>query len=87
MGKNYIDVDMLVEQGFVLAKVKTNKDGEVVEFMTVNLQDAPYIDLEKTKVELAKEIFERVERCVLGTIEPSFIQLRDEYINPNEKEN
>lgn len=87
MSKNYIDVDMLVEQGFVLAKVKTNKSGEVVEFITVNLQDAPCIDLEKTKIELAKEIFERVERCVLGTIEPSFIQLRDEYINPNEKEN
>ena len=87
MSKNYIDVDMLVEQGFVLAKVKTNKSGEVVEFMTVNLQDAPCIDLKKTKIELAKEIFERVERCVLGTIEPSFIQLRDEYINPNEKEN
>lgn len=45
MGKNYIDVDMLVEQGFVLAKVKTNKSGEVVEFMTANLQDAPCIDI------------------------------------------
>ena len=87
MGKNYIDVDMLVEQGFVLAKVKTNKSGEVVEFMTVNPQEAPCVDLEKAKIELAKEIFERVERCVLGTIEPSFVQLRDEYINSSEKEN
>lgn len=31
--------------------------------------------------EVAREIFEEVEKCVIGTLEPSFIQLRDKYIN------
>lgn len=30
--------------------------------------------------QLVNEIFDEVEKCVIGTIEPSFIQLRDKYI-------
>ena len=30
--------------------------------------------------QLVREIFDEVENCVVGTIEPSFIQLRDKYI-------
>lgn len=87
MSKNYIEANMLIDKEFVLAKVKTNKSGEVIEFMTVNIQDAPCVDLEQIKAELAKEIFDKVEKCVIGTIEPSFVQLRDEYIIPHRKEN
>lgn len=78
-----IDVEILKKYGFVLAKVKTDKNGEVTEFMTVELDDAPIIDLDQIKREWAKEIFDDVEKCVLGTIEPSFIQCRDKYIEIN----
>ena len=75
-----IDVELLKKHGFVLAKVKTDKSGAVTEFMTVNPDDAPAVDLAQIKKEWASEIFEEVEKCVIGTIEPSFIQLRDKYI-------
>lgn len=75
----YIDVDILRKHGFVLAKVKTDKNGEVTEFVTVQLDDAPTADLTKIKKELAIQIFDEVEKCVIGTIEPAFVQLRDKY--------
>lgn len=75
-----IDADILRKHRFVLAKVKKGKNGEVLEFMTVELDDAPTVDLDQLKKEWAKEIFDEVEKCVIGTIEPSFIQLRDKYV-------
>lgn len=76
-----LDVELLRKHGFKLAKVKTDKTtGEVTEFMTVELDDAPAADLTPIKKEWAREIFEEVEKCVIGTLEPSFIQLRDKYI-------
>lgn len=62
MSKKYIEANILIEKGFVLAKVKTDKIGEVVEFMTVNIEDAPCVDFEEIKTECAKEIFEEIER-------------------------
>ena len=76
-----IDADILKKHGFVLAKVKTDKNGEVTDFMTVEIDDAPTLELTQIKKEWAKEIFDKVEKCVIGTIEPAFIQLRDEYFN------
>lgn len=76
----YIDANFLKKRGFVLAKVKTDKNGEVTEFMTINIDDVPDADVEQMKKELAREIFDEVEKCVLGTLEPSFIELRDKYI-------
>ena len=75
-----IDVKLLKKHGFVLAKVKINKSGEVTEFMTVQPDDAPTVDLAEIKKEWAREIFEEVEKCVIGTLEPSFIELRDKYV-------
>lgn len=79
-----IDVNVLKKHGFVLAKVKTDKSGEVIEFITVQPDDAPTVDLDQIKKEWAAEIFEEVEKCVIGTLEPSFIQLRDRYIERKE---
>lgn len=78
-----IDIEILRKNGWKLAKVKIDKSGEVKEFMTVELDDAPVIDLDQIKREWAKEIFDNVEKCVIGTLEPSFIQCRDKYIERN----
>lgn len=117
--KKFLDVGILRKHGFVLAKVKVDKNGVVKEFLTVQLDDAPAADvvakseydreveekeqeisylcslvdnlrddiselqkkLSQTKIETAKKIFDDVEKCVIGTLEPSFIQCRDKYIN------
>ena len=76
----FLDVELLKKHGFVLAKVKVDKNGVVTKLMTVQLDDAPVIDLTQIKKEWAREIFDEVEKCVIGTIEPSFIQLRDKYM-------
>lgn len=56
-----LDVELLRKHGFVLAKVKTDKNGEVTEFMTVQLDDAPAADLAQIKKEWAREIFSELE--------------------------
>ena len=93
----YIDAELLKKYGFVLAKVKTDKDGEVTEFMTLQVDDAPTadvvpkseveewkaeaihyqtlwcqteIELDQAKQEVAREIFEEIERSIFGIVTP-----------------
>ena len=75
-----MDIEVLRKYGWKLAKVKLDKNGVVEEFMTVELDDGPVVDLDQIKREWAREIFDEVEKCVIGTIEPSFIQCRDKYL-------
>ena len=58
----YIDTDVLKAHGFVLAKVKKNKDGEVTEFMTVNPDDAPAADV-VSKSEY-KKVVDDIEKII-----------------------
>lgn len=58
----HIDVDVLKAHGFVLAKVKRKKDGEVTEFITVNPEDAPEADV-VSKSEY-KKIFDEIEKII-----------------------
>lgn len=55
-----IDVELLRKHGFVLAKVKTDKTGEVTEFMTVQLDDAPTIDAAEIRPKKMK--YERISK-------------------------
>ena len=60
---SYIDAEMLKRNGFVLAKVKTDKSGEVTEFMTVEIDDAPTADV----VEVRHREWVRVESSDMST--------------------
>ena len=55
--------------GFIVSSVETAKA----------LYNAGYRKQSEME-QLVNEIFDEVEKCVIGTIEPSFIQLRDRYI-------
>lgn len=61
MGK-FIDADMLKENGFVLAKIKTDKSGEITELMTVLIDDAPAAAV-FSKSEVVR-IFEEIDRII-----------------------
>lgn len=58
----FIDADMLKENGFVLAKIKTDKSGEITELMTVLIDDAPTVAVFSKSAVV--RIFEEIDRII-----------------------
>ena len=68
------DVDAIVEV-IVAAKKLENRVKELEAEKDVLIKN--YSECMK---DYAREIFDEVEECVIGTIEPCFVQLRDKYV-------
>lgn len=72
-----IDVELLRKHGFKLAKVKTDKTtGEVTEFMTVELDDAPAVEAVEIRPEKMK--YERISKRAKAGAHPVVLHVECE---------